>query len=232
MSRLFFILIILLVSQHSVAQTRIFISAGPSLNVNYEPNTFYFPGIGNAVYSTDGSYTTNGFSKYWTFDIEVEKRISKLFLLSGAHFFNSGYSNSRDTNFSTFEAKHLGIPLMLRVNMLNYCYLDVGMLGVFNLKATLEETALKGSALERYDKGNIAPYLSPFSIGFQVQYSLVINRYFITGYFTKVGVSVDKTLNENWNLGGNYRGNSLFLNDMGSTYKFYLLGLKLGVRIK
>lgn len=232
MSRLFTISSILLISLTGFSQTRIFVSGGASLNTNYEPNTFYYPGIGNAVWSTDGSYTTKGFGKYWTFDVEVERKINKLYFVSGVHWFNSGYSNYRGTNFSKLNCAHLGIPLLARINLLNYCYLDVGLLGILNLNATLEETALKGSAYQKYDKQNIAPFLSPFKIGLHLQYSIVINRFFITGYLTKVVVTVDKSLNDNWNLGGNYKGNSLFLNDMGSTYRIFLLGVKVGVRIK
>jgi hypothetical protein len=110
--------------------------------------------------------------------------------------------------------------------------LDLGPIGIMNLNATLEETALKGSVYEVHDKNNIAPYLSPFKLGFQLQYSLVINRFFITAYMTKMLVSVDPDLEKNWNLGGRYHNNSLFLREMSPNYKVFLLGLKLGVRIK
>lgn len=232
MNRLFTLIPILLFSLSSFAQTRIFISGGASLNTNYEPSTFYSQGIGNALWKNDGSYITKGLSRYWTFDVEVERKFSKLYFVSGAHLFKSGYSNNMGTNFSTLDCTHLGIPLLVRLNMLNYGYLDIGVLGVINLNATLEETALKGSSFQKYDKQNIAPYLSPFKIGMQLQYSIVINRYLITGYFTKVVVSVDEALNSNWNLGGNYKNNSLFLRDMGSSYRIFLMGLKLGMRIK
>jgi hypothetical protein len=232
MRHLLFSFSFLLVSLQGLAQTRVFVSAGGSFIADYEPNTFFFPGIGNSVFQTDGSYDTKGLGKYWTLDIEVERKVAKYFFVSGLHLFNSGYSNSRDTNFSSLQCSHLGVPLMLRINMLNYCYADVGLIGIFNLNATLEETALKGSARQKYDKQNIAPYLSPFKAGLQLQYSIVINRYFITAYFTKLRVDVEKGLNEKWGLGGSYRGNSLFLSDMGTSYRFYMMGLKLGVRIK
>ena len=232
MHQLFAYAILLSFCLQSFAQTRVFISAGGSFNTDYQPNTFFSSGIGNAVWATDGSYTTKGLNKYWTFDVEVERKIGKLFFVSGAHLFKSGYSNYRGTNFSTLDCTHLGIPLLVRINMLNYCYLDIGPIGILNLNATLEETALKGSALEVHDKNNIAPYLSPFKMGLQLQYSLVINRYFITAYMTKMIVSVDPSLENNWNLGGRYHNNSLFLSQMGSNYRVFLLGLKLGMRIK
>jgi hypothetical protein len=232
MRKLFISTAILLICMESFAQTRVFISAGGSFNTNYEPNTFFFPGVGNANWNTEGSYITKGFKKYWNFDVEVEKKIGKLFFVSGAHLFKSGYSNYFGTNSSSFDCTHLGIPLLVRINMLNYCYLDVGPIGVINLNANLEETALKGSVYEVYDKNNIAQYLSPFKMGLQIQYSLVINRFFITAYMTKMLVSVDPSFEDNWNLGGRYHNNSLFLREMSPNYKVFLLGLKLGVRIK
>lgn len=229
--RQLFIYAILFFCLESFAQTRLYISAGGSLNTNYEPNTFFYPGVGNANWNTDGSYTTKGL-KYWTIDVEIEKKIGKLFFVSGVDLFKSGYSNYFSSNYSSFDCTHLGIPLLVRINMLNYCYLDVGPVGVINLKANLEETALKGSAFEVSDKGNVAGYLSPFKMGLQLQYSLVINRYFITAYMTKMIVNVDPGLENNWNLGGRYYNNSLFLREMSSNYKVFLLGLKAGVRIK
>ncbi len=232
MRQLFTYAVLLLFCLQSFAQTKVFISAGGSFNTAYHPNTFFSSGIGNASWLTDGSYTTKGINKYWTFDLEVERKIGKLFFVSGAHLFKSGYSNYFDTNFSSFDCTHLGVPLLLRINFLNFCYLDLGPIGIINLHATLEETALKGSAFEVHDKNNIASYLSPFKMGFQLQYSLVVNRYFISFYMTKVLVSVDPSLEKNWALGGRYHNNSLFLRDFGSTYKVFLLGIKLGVRIK
>jgi hypothetical protein len=49
---------------------------------------------------------------------------------------------------------------------------------------------------------------------------------------TKMLMSVDPDLENNWNLGGRYHNNSLFLREMSPNYKVFLLGLKLGVRIK
>jgi hypothetical protein len=232
MRQLFIYAALLLFCPDSFAQTRVFISAGGSLNTNYEPNTFFYPGVGNANWTTDGSYITKGLNKYWTFDLEIEKKVSKIYFVSGVHFFKSGYSNYFATNYSSFDCTHLGIPLLARINILNYSYLDLGPIGIMNLNATLEETALKGSVYEVHDKNNIAPYLSPFKLGFQLQYSLVINRFFITAYMTKMLVSVDPDLEKNWNLGGRYHNNSLFLREMSPNYKVFLLGLKLGVRIK
>jgi len=232
MRKLFISAAMLLICMESFAQTRVFISAGGSFNTNYEPNTFFYPGVGNANWNTEGSYITKGFKKYWNFDVEAEKKIGKLFFVSGAHLFKSGYSNYFGTNYSSFDCTHLGIPLLVRINMLNFSYLDIGPIGVINLQANLEETALKGSAYEVYDKDNIARYLSPFKMGLQLQYSLVINRFFITAYMTKMLVSVDPGFEENWSLGGRYHNNSLFLREMSPNYKIFLLGLKLGVRIK
>lgn len=232
MYQLFTYAVLLSVCLQSFAQTRVFISAGGSFNTDYQPNTFFDPAFGNAIYATDGSYTTKGLNKYWTFDVALEKKIGKLFFVSGAHVFKSGYSNYFDTNISSFDCTHLGIPLLVRINVLNYMYLDMGAIGIVNLNANLEETALKGSNFEVYDKKNITYYLSPFKMGLQLQYSLVINRYFITAYMTKMIVSVDPSLEDNWNLGGRYHNNSLFLRDFGATYKVFFLGIKLGVRIK
>ncbi len=232
MRQLFIIVLFSFFCFENFAQTRIFLSAGGSFYTNYTPNTFFDPKFGNANWSTDGSYTTKGLHKYWTFDVEVEKKIDKFSLVSGVHLFKSGYSNSFFTNFSSLNCTHLGIPLLVRINLLNYCYLDMGPIGIVNLRADLEETALKGSPFEVHDKKNIASYLSPFKMGFQLQYSLVINRYFVTAYMTKMLVSVDAGLEDNWKLGGRYRNNSLFLREMGSNYTVFLLGLKLGVRIK
>jgi len=231
MRQLFIYAALLLFCVDNFAQLRVFVSAGGSLNTNYEPNTFFYPGVGNANWNTDGSYITKGL-KYWTFDVEIEEKISKLFLVSGVHLFKSGYSNYFGTNYSSFDCTHLGIPLLARINLFNYTYLDVGPIGIMNLNATLEETALKGSAYEVSDKNNIAPYLSPFKLGLQLQYSLVINRFFITAYMTKMLMSVDSDLENNWNLGGRYHNNSLFLREMSPNYKVFLLGLKLGIRIK
>ncbi len=231
MRQLFIYLFFFLSSLQSTAQTRIFLSAGGSFNTDYEPKTFFSPGIGNAVWKTDGSYVTEGL-KYWTVDVDIEKKISKFFVVSGLHLFQSGYSNYRATNFSALQSTHLGIPLLIRINFLNYCYLDIGTIGVVNLDATLEETALQGSALQVHDKRNIASFLSPITMGIHLQYSIVVNRYFIAAYFTRMDVSVDESLKKNWNLGGRYQGNSLFLNDMGSEYRCFLFGLKIGMRIK
>lgn len=226
-----FIFIFLSLSLKISAQTRVFLSAGGSLNTTYEPNTFFYPGIGNAVWSTDGSYNAKGL-KYWNFDVEIEKKVDKFFIVSGVYLFNSGYSNSSNSNYSSFESVHLGVPLLVRLNLLNYCYLDVGPIGVANLNATLDETALKGSAYEIHDRQNITTYLSPFKVGLQLQYSLVVNRYFITGYMTKMFVNVDSDFENNWKLSGRYRNNSLFLREMSPNHKVFLLGVKLGVRIK
>ena len=232
MRQLFTCTVFFLLCLEGFSQTRLFVAVGGSFNTNYEPNTFFFPGIGNANWNTDGSYITKGFNKYWAVDIAVEKKIGKLFFVSGAQLFRSGYSNYFATNFSSFDCTHLGIPLLVRINMLNSCYLDIGPIGIINLNATLEETALKGSAFEVHDKKNIAPYLSPFKMGLQLQYSIVINRYLITAYMTKMITHVDSGLENNWNLGGRYHNNSLFLREMGINYKVFILGLKLGVRIK
>lgn len=229
--RLLFTYVALFFCLESFAQTRLFISAGGSFNTTYDPNTFFYPGVGNANWNTDGSYTTKGL-KYWTIDFEIEKKIGKFFFVSGVDLFKSGYSNHFSTNYSSFDCTHLGIPLLVRVNLLNYCYADVGPVGVINLNANLEETALKGSAFEVSDKGDVTRYLSPFKMGLQLQYSLVINRYFLTAYMTKMIVNVDPSLENDWNLGGRYHNNSLFLREMSSNYKVFLFGLKAGVRIK
>jgi hypothetical protein len=211
-------------------QTRIFLSAGGSLLTEYGQNEYYFPKYGNSINRTDGSYSKKGL-KYFTFDIEVERKINKFAFVSGLRFFNSGYSNHFAMNFSKLDCSHIGVPLLFRVNLLNYLYLDLGAIGVYTAKANLDETAVKGSPNQLSDQKDIARYL-PFRLGINIQYSIVINRYFISGYFIIVNNQVSEKFASSWNLGGNYRNNSLFLRDLNPHYQVSLIGIKMGMRIR
>lgn len=223
-------IILSLVVGSACAQTRIFLSAGGSFFTSYQPNEYYYPKFGNSVSSTDGSYFTKGL-KYFTFDVEVEKRINKFAFVSGLRFFNSGYSNYFDTNFSKLSCNHIGIPLLFRLNIENYIFLDVGPIGVYTTRAILEETALRGSTFQVSDRKDIASSL-PFRVGFNIQYSIVVNRYFISAYFIVMKNEVSENFAGNWNLGGKYRNNSLFLRDFNPQYRYELFGVKIGMRIQ
>jgi hypothetical protein len=213
-----------------LSQTRVFVSVGSTFFSEYEQNEYYYPKYGNSISSTDGSYSTNAF-KQFTFDLEIERKISKFSLVSGLRVFNSGYANNFSTNYSKLTCSHLGIPLLFRINMGNFCYLDMGAMGVYTTSAILEETALRGSVYQVSDKGDIARYL-PFRVGFNLQYSLVVNRYFLSAYFIVMRNEVSQEFASDWKVSGPYRNNSLFLRDFNPSYRYVMFGLKVGIRIR
>jgi hypothetical protein len=122
------------------------------------------------------------------------------------------------------------VPLLFRLNLLNYIYFDLGAIGVYTASAILDESAFKGSPSQVSARTDIARYM-PFRIGFNLQMSIVINRYFISGYFIVLGGQVSNSFAANYHLGP-YSGNSLFLRDLNPRYGLDVMGLKVGMRIR
>jgi hypothetical protein len=191
-------------------------------------------GKGGQIYVTDGTYQSKKFGRYFSGDLILEKRIiSGLYGLTGLSFFQTGHSNylddgsqgSRTTDMTT---SYLGIPLMVRVNYLNFLFIDIGMIGRIPVYANLEEYGRKGTASELHDRQNIAKYLNQFSLGFSTQASLVYNRFMFTWYWTFGKTKIDPALEDVWAVGAW----SLFLRDLQPKFTYQMMGLKLGVRIK
>jgi len=213
----------------SGAQTRVFVFGGGSLLTTYEQHEHFYPKFGNSIYHTDGDYATKKF-RHLAFDIEIEHRVQKLFLVTGVRFFQSGYKNSYETNFSKLTCSHIGIPLNIRLNINNFLMLDLGPMLVYTPTASLNETALKGSSFQVNANDNIAHYLPP-RLGLNLQYSLVFNRYCLTAYFYLFNAQVTEAFATDWPLGGRLHNNSLFLRDFYPHFQVSEIGLKAGVRI-
>ena len=225
-------LVLFFCSTISNGQTRLYFSLGSSLSTDYENNTFYFQGIGNAVWSTDGSYTSNGLGKDLTFDVVIEKKLGRITGISGVRLFNSGYSNHWSQHYSSLRSQHIGIPILIRLNMDNWLLADLGLIVVSTVGARLNETAFRGSGNAIHAEGNIARHFDPFGIGFNEQLTLAFWRYTISFYFILVKQSVDEDFSQNWKINGSNSNGSLFTRDFVPDFRISLMGLKLGIRLR
>jgi len=215
------------------AQYKLYFSAGSNTSGGLYIDGFYQAGKGNYIWHTDGKYQNSDFGKYWIGDLLLEKRINKtIYGVTGIQVSQVGYHNSFDTNYSDFKCTYVGLPLLVRANLVNGFMIDIGPVLRVPVVADLKETALMGSVYETSDHQNIANYLSTVSLGWTWQNTLFINRYSICFYFSGGKTLVSDQLASHWALGGNLRNNSLFLRDIQPKYVYQMIGLKIGIRIR
>jgi hypothetical protein len=234
------LLLLLVLAVPARAQMRIFLSAGTNFQSGLYIDGFYQMGKGNYVYTRDGKYSNHHFGKYFNADILAEVRVNKLIYgVTGIMASQVGYRNSftaGSKNTSEFTCTYLGIPLLIRLNLLKGFLMDIGPVARIPLIADLKETAIVGSAYETSDHQNVARYLTPFSLGWVWQNTFAFNRVTFTFYFMGGKTQVSDRLQNHWNLGTAYNGalrnNSLFLSDMRPRFVYQMLGIKVGLRIR
>jgi len=234
------LLLFLLLAVPAKAQMRIFLSAGTNFQSGLYIDGFYQAGKGNYVLTRDGKYSNHLFGKYFNADILAEIRINKLIYgVTGIMASQVGYQNSftaGSKNTSEFTCTYLGIPLLIRLNILKGFLMDIGPVARIPIIADLKEIAIIGSVYETSDHQNVARYLTPFSLGWAWQNTFAFNRMTFTFYFIGGKTMVSDRLQSHWNLGTAYNGalkyNSLFLTDMRPRYVYQMLGIKVGLRIR
>lgn len=219
-------LILLTIEYGSVAQTRIYFSAGSNQVTEYftEPN--FNLGFNNNSITVGGYYDNRTFGKYNTFDLQIEKRLfGSLYLVSGCSFFQSGYSWSGDYFSSQLKNTYVGVPVLLRFNFYNanLYYFDGGFMGSYLLSANLVETYNQNRA-----SGDISSYLSRFSSSYMVQFSVVINRFVLTMYSIIKVQGSSSDFSDQWELP---RNQSVFLIYWREFY-FEAQGIKISYRLR
>jgi len=231
-----FLLVSILSAQ---AQTRLFVGVGSHFNSGLYIDGFYQAGKGNYVRTRDGKYSNHRFGKYFHADILIEARLNKLIYgVTGVMASQVGYTNSfaNGGNTSELMCTYLGVPLLVRLNVVKGFLMDIGPVIRVPLKADLHETALVGSVYETSDHQNIARYLTPLSIGWLWQNTFAFNRFTLSFYFTGGKTLISDQLQTNWKLGTAYNGalknNSLFLADMRPKFVYQMIGVKVGMRIQ
>lgn len=234
------LLLLLLLAVPAKAQVRLFVSGGTNFQSGLYIDGFYQAGKGNYVLTRDGKYSNHNFGKYFTADVLAEVRVNKLIYgVTGIMVSQVGYQNSFTAgakNTSEFTCTYLGIPLLVRLNILKGFLMDIGPVARLPLHADLKETAIIGSPYETSDHQNVARYLTPFSLGWAWQNTFAFNRFTFTFYFMGGKMLVSDQLQQHWNLGTAYNGalknNSLFLTDIRPKFVYQMLGIKAGFRIR
>ena len=216
----------ILLITHASAQTRYYVSLGTNSSVDYftEPN--FNLGFNNNSITVGGQYDDRSFGKYNMFDVHLEKRLfGSLYFVTGASYFQAGYSWSGSNFSSELKSSYAAIPILLRINLYNahLYYIDLGMMETYLVNAKLTETYDQSRA-----SGNIAPYLTRFSPSYLFQFNIVINRFVVTAYGIIKVPGTAKDFSDKWGLS---RDESVFL----IYWREYYLkagGLKLSYRIR
>ncbi|MFC2124876.1 hypothetical protein ACFLU5_08700 [Bacteroidota bacterium] len=165
--------------------------------------------------------------------IEWEERIvGSLYLLTGLSYYGMGYT-SEDRFFGSaieFRGSYVSLPLLARWNIKNWntLYLDLGLSPSYLVHAHLEESIMKWD----YPKsvvGDVTPHLNRLYIYSQLQGTIAIKRFLITGFIMLPfeGQITVKDLEENWGL--NKQESTYLLN---SDYLGRVYGFKIGFRVK
>ena len=187
------------------------------------------------MYVTENEYTTKGLGNFWNGEILIETRLNKVINgVTGISVFQTGYDNNvigDDTSgdfLSQLDITYLSIPLFLRASFANAVSLDAGFLANIPLSAELNETRNVGTVFEQNHAGDISGSLTQFHLGGYFGITLLINRYTL-GFGLQSGqVKVDKKILDTWPIGNG----SLFLRDIYPKFRYELVVLKLGVRLK
>lgn len=201
----------------AVAQSRIYLSVGTASSIGGNFSTYL---------ATHSALPTA--------ELEFEKKIiGSVCLLTGLSTFGVDYSND-DTSFgskSTFNARYLAVPLLARWNVQNknYYYFDFGLQPYYLLDAHLEESITRFGNV-RTAQGDITAYSNRFFMSARFQQTMAFNRFTISifQYFSFHGQSSVKNLADHWSF--NQQQSTYLLSNGYSD--FFVLGLKVGVRIK
>jgi hypothetical protein len=207
-------------SVSGVAQSRMFVSAGVSTSLGGNLSTF------SAKVPT-----------LWSLDLEWDRKVmGSLYAVYGVSTFGVGYSTTHDLfapSDSKYSARYISVPLMARWNVgnRNFLYIDFGINTLYLAKAHLHESYQKFSyvGFQDYD-GNIGPYLNRFYQTLKFQETFAANRFTLSLYVIAQlkGQNTVNNLSDHWGLNVQQ---STFLNSNGYS-DFYLLGFKLGYRIR
>ena len=226
-----------MLSQSGHSQSKLYFTVGTNFTTTYFQEGFYRLGVGNRIFVTNSDYKSKKFGQYWNAELNVETRINKiLYGVTGLSISQSGYSNSNIGNisgktlfFSDFDVTYLESPLLLRVNFVNAVQVDLGFVGRIPVRAILEEIGNKGNQFEVHVKENIVSSLNQFNLGGYARITFLINRFTLAFYGTVGQNILDSNFINEWPLG---KGQSLFVHDIYPKFKYQMIGMKMGLRIK
>ncbi|MFL5729615.1 MAG: hypothetical protein ACJ75J_09040 [Cytophagaceae bacterium] len=220
------ILLLLLDCSQTVAQTRIFCSAGYNSITDFYGGANLNLGLNNNSISV-GSYSTEySFCKYNRFDLTLERRLyGPFYWLSGIKFNQSGYKYAQGVYTSNLKNSYVSLPLLLRVNLMNgnLMYFDFGFLQNYLLKSDLKE-----SVLDLSDHQDITRHLSRFSTSFYYEFSVAIKRFSFGMFAQTKAFGTSSDFSADWGLP---RNNSLFLLYYRN-YSFNSKGIKISYRLR
>lgn len=217
-------LLMLVINVTAVGQSKVYLAAGMS-------NVF---GSGvNLFLGQEGSFVK---FIHPVVDLEYQKRVIGSFnFATGFSVITAGYKTTDDSfsSSSEFNATYIGVPLMARWNAgnKNYIYLDFGMMPLYLAKAHLKESFDKYSNNDPVVvEGDITKYSNRFYYAFKFQWLVLMNRFYLGGYFIQPskGQSTLKNLDGHWGLNSQQ---STYLLSNGFS-DFSIMGFKAGIRIK